>query len=134
MSVRITSPGIDVGIVVRDPAAALAFYRDVLGFEHEGDNPLPGGGHMHRLLAGESMVKIVVPDPLPVASAPPGGLTGATGLRYLTVSVADIDDVVAACSAAGAPVVRPVTAMGPGVRIAIVADPEGNWVEFLERS
>ena len=134
MTIKVTSPGIDLGIVVRDGPAALAFYRDLLGLEHQGDNPVPGGGHMHRLLAGESMVKILVPDPSPVASAAPGGIPGSTGLRYFTVSVAGLDELRDACTRAGVTVVRPATEMAPGVRIAIVEDPEGNWVEFLERA
>jgi hypothetical protein len=27
-----------------------------------------------------------------------------------------------------------VTELRPGIRIAMVADPDGNWVEFLEES
>ena len=33
---KLTSAGVDIGIVVRDGAAALAFYRDLLGMRHEG--------------------------------------------------------------------------------------------------
>jgi catechol 2,3-dioxygenase-like lactoylglutathione lyase family enzyme len=131
---KVTSPGIDLGIVVRDARAALAFYRDLLGMEHQGDNPVPGGGQMHRLMAGDSMIKIVVPEPLPAASAPPGGIPGGTGLRYFTISIAGLDELLEACTRAGVPIVRPATTMAPGVRIAIVEDPEGNWVEFLERA
>lgn len=133
MTIKVTSPGVDLGIVVRDGAAALAFYRDLLGLEHQGDNPVPGGGLMHRLMAGDSMIKILVPDPIPAARAAPGGIPGATGLRYFTISVAGLDDILARCAGAGVTVVRPATDVAPGVRIAIVADPEGNWVEFLER-
>jgi catechol 2,3-dioxygenase-like lactoylglutathione lyase family enzyme len=128
-----TSAGVDVGIVVRDGEAAMRFYRDVLGCKHEGDNPFPYGGTMHRLLAGESMIKIVVPDPAPPADAAGGGIQGATGVRYITFSVADLDGLLRDCERSGAPIVRPATEMAPGVRIAIVRDPEGNLVEFLER-
>jgi catechol 2,3-dioxygenase-like lactoylglutathione lyase family enzyme len=128
-----TSAGVDVGIVVRDGEGALRFYRDVLGCKHEGDNPYPFGGVMHRLMAGESMIKIVVPDPAPPADAPRGDIAAATGVRYLTFSVDDLDALLRQCEQAGTPVVRGATEMAPGVRIAIVADPEGNLVEFLER-
>ena len=40
-------------------------------------------------------------------------------------------DVVSACAAAGAKVVMTAREIRPGVKIAIVADPDGNWVEFL---
>jgi catechol 2,3-dioxygenase-like lactoylglutathione lyase family enzyme len=75
MTMQLTSTGIDLGIIVRDGPAALAFYRDLLGMRHDGDNPVPSGGTMHRLFAGESMVKIVVPDPPPPATAAPGSTT-----------------------------------------------------------
>ena len=36
--------------------------------------------------------------------------------------------------AAEVPVIIPVTELRPGIRVAMVADPDGNWVEFLEDS
>jgi catechol 2,3-dioxygenase-like lactoylglutathione lyase family enzyme len=132
---KFTSAGVDIGVIVRDGPAALGFYRDVLGLTHEGDNPFPGGGVMHRLLAGESMVKIVVPDPPPPARASgSGGLGGSAGFGYITFSVGDLDGALDACRTAGAPIVRDATEMMPGVRIALVQDPEGNVIEFLERA
>jgi catechol 2,3-dioxygenase-like lactoylglutathione lyase family enzyme len=126
-----TSAGVDVGVVVSDGAAALAFYRDVLGLTHVGDNPVPGLGTMHRLMAGESMIKLVVPE-TPVAPAAPGGISGGGGFRYITFSVDDLDGLVESCRAASVPIAREPVAMAPGVRIALVEDPDGNTVEFLE--
>jgi glyoxylase I family protein len=131
---RVNSAGVDLGIVVRDLDAMLAFYRDRLGLWEEGTNPVPGGGTMHRLWAGESMIKIVAPDPPPPVDGVPGGLRAATGLRYFTFTIEDLDATMAALETAGTPVVRPITEMAPGVRIALVEDPEGNVVEFLERA
>lgn len=133
MTMRIAKAGVDIGIVVRDPDAMLAFYRDVLGLYHEGENPIPGGGRMQRLWAAETMIKLVVPDPMPAAANPGGGTRGASGLRYLTFTVTNLDDVFAACLRAGAEVVRAPMLVGTAVRIAIVEDPDGNPVEFLER-
>jgi glyoxylase I family protein len=133
MGVKLTKNAIDLGIVVKNGPAALAFYRDLLGFEHEGDMQMPGGGGtMHRLLCGDSLIKLVVPAKAPPASAPPGGIPGATGYRYWTISVSNISDLVAACREAGRNVVVPEREIRPGVRIAIVEDPDGNWVEFLQ--
>lgn len=132
MGVSITKDSIDLGIVVRDIDAALAFYRDTLGFTPAGDSPMPGGAHMWRLMCGTSMIKLLRFDRTPGASAPPGGIAGATGYRYWTISVANIDEVVAECSAKGYKVAVPVTTLPGGITIAIVEDPEGNWVEFLK--
>lgn len=133
MGIKLTKDSIDLGIVVSDPERALAFYRDLLGFEPAGDGPMPGM-HMYRLMCGTSMIKLCHPKRPPAASAPSGGIVGATGYRYWTISVADIDELTDRCAAEGFTVAVPVTEIMPGTRIAIVEDPDGNWVEFLSRA
>ncbi|MCU4182792.1 VOC family protein [Acidiferrimicrobium sp. IK] len=128
-----TDKGIDIGIIVRDSDAALAFYRDTLGLEHVADvRSLTG--MMHRLQWGTSLVKLTRPDELPDAANPPGGLYTASGIRYLTLTVPDLDALVARTEAAGYPTAVPRKEVRPGVFIAIVEDPDGNWVEFLQAS
>jgi len=134
MGIKLTKDSIDLGIVVRDAAKALAFYRDTLGFEHTADTPMPGGGTMHRLMCGTSLIKVITLDPAPPAKAVPGGIRAATGYRYFTISVSNIAEVAAACASGGYNVVMPVRELRPGVTIAIVEDPDGNWVEFLQAS
>jgi glyoxylase I family protein len=134
MTMQIGKAGVDLGIVVQALDPMLAFYRDTLGLYHEGQNPVPGGGVMHRLWAAETMVKLVAPEPAPAASNPPGGLRSATGFRYVTFSVSNLDEVFADCLRAGAPVVVAPTTVAPNTRIALVEDPDGNHVEFLERA
>lgn len=132
MGVALTKDSIDLGIVVTDPEAALAFYRDVLGFENAGEMAMPGGGTMYRLLCGTTLIKLVHPSTPPPATAPPGGIPGATGYRYFTISVSNIDEITDACAAAGRKVVVPVRELRAGITISIVEDPDGNWVEFLK--
>jgi predicted enzyme related to lactoylglutathione lyase len=124
-------PHIDLGLVVRDIDAVLPFYRDVVGLPVAIDFPLPGS-HMWQLAVGDCMLKLVTHDRTPEAANPPGGSRGGTGLRYFTIGTDDIDAAVAKCEAAGAPIPLPVTALMPGIRIAMVEDPEGNVLEFLE--
>ena len=131
MAANLTKDSIDLGIVTTDPNAAVGFYRDVLGFEDQGEMPMPGGT-MHRLACGTSVIKIVALRSTPPATAPPGGIQGATGYRYWTISVSNLGELVTACEAAGRKVVVPVTELRPGITIAIVEDPDGNWVEFLQ--
>jgi glyoxylase I family protein len=133
MGVKLTKDSIDLGIVTANPEAMIGFYREVLGFTDEGDMPIPGGA-MRRLRCGTSLVKIVAPERAPQASAPPGGIQGATGYRYWTISVGNLSDVVNACGTAGRKVIVPITELRPGITIAIVEDPDGNWVEFLDAS
>lgn len=124
---------IDLGIVVRDIDACLPFYRDALGLAPLFDFELPTGSHMWQLAVGECVVKLVTHPATPDASNPPGGSSGGTGLRYWTMGVDDIDDAVSKCVDAGAPIALPVTQLMPGIRIAMIEDPEGNVVEFLEQ-
>lgn len=133
MVANITKAGVDLGIVVRDTDAMLAFYRDVVGLYHEGSNPVPGGGTMHRLWSAESMIKLVGPDPTPEDTNPTGGLSTATGLRYFTFTVSNLDEIHSAMEAANVVVVNAPFAVVPGVRVSIYEDPDGNHVEFLER-
>ncbi|MEJ2130816.1 MAG: VOC family protein [Gammaproteobacteria bacterium] len=132
MTVALTKDSIDLGIVTLDPEKALAFYRDTLGFEFQAETPMGGGGRMQRLLCGSTLIKLVTPGEAPSATAAPGGINGATGYRYFTISVSNLDEVAAKCEGAGYNVVWTPRESRPGVRIAMVEDPDGNWVEFLE--
>ena len=133
MGVKLTKDSIDLGIVVSDAEKALAFYRDTLGFEHVGDMPMGGGSTMHRLMCGTSLIK-VISGSNPPAKAAPGGIQGGFGYRYWTISVSNINEVVEACEKGGYKVAVGVREFRPGVTIAIVEDPDGNWVEFLQAS
>jgi predicted enzyme related to lactoylglutathione lyase len=62
----------------------------------------------------------------------PGGIQGGAGYRYWTITVSNLTEMVKACADAGAPVVWSEREIRPGVRIAMVSDPDGNWVEFLQ--
>ncbi len=131
MGIKLAKDSIDLGIVVRDADKALAFYRDTLGLEHIADTPMPGGGTMHRLMCGTSLIKVVAYDTTPDAKPAPGGIQGASGYRYWTISLTNLEDVVADCAAKGYRVPVPVREIRPGVSIAMVEDPDGNWVELL---
>jgi catechol 2,3-dioxygenase-like lactoylglutathione lyase family enzyme len=121
---------VDLGIVVHDIVASLAFYEVVLGLPKVQVMPMPFGT-MHRLAFGESFVKLIDPS----STIPMGevGLTKQLGFRYLTFQVTNIDEVCAACETAGAPFEIPKMELLPGVTIAMVRDPDGNVVEFVQR-
>ncbi len=132
MGVALTKDSIDLGIVTRDAEAALKFYRDTLGLELVGEMPMPGTGTMYRLMCGTSLIKVVALEKEPKGgSAAPGGIRGATGYRYWTMSVSNLAEMLEACTAGGYKVVVPETEIRAGVTIGMVEDPDGNWVEFL---
>jgi len=125
---------IDLGIVIKDSDASLAFYRDLLGFEHVADTPMPGNvpATMHRLMCGDTMIKLVSHDETPTVAAPPGGIAGATGLRYFTIQISNLAAATQACAEAGVKVLIDQMEVRPGVTISMVTDPDGNWVEFVD--
>ncbi len=131
MGIAFTKSAIDLGIVITDSERSLAFYRDTLGFDHAADTPMPGGGTMHRLMCGDSMIKLVKHSLDPQSIPAPGGPAGGRGYRYFTINCSNVAEMAAACEAAGAPIPVPPTEIRPGVTIAMVEDPDGNWVEFV---
>ena len=133
MGIELTKQSIDLGIVTTDGDAALAFYRDTLGLRQEPDLRL-GTGVMHRLWCGDSLIKILVHDKPPADQASQGGIQAATGYRYWTISVRNLPQVVAACADAGYKIAVPEREIRPGVSIAMIEDPDGNWVELLSQS
>lgn len=131
---QIQKPAIDIGIITNNLDKMLAFYRDCLGLEIEATIPMPGGGVMNRFKAGDSIVKIIELDPQPAAIAPAGGIRGATGYRYWTLHVNELSELIDKLQAEGVEVVVPVKTIRDGITIAIVADPDGNWVELLHNA
>jgi catechol 2,3-dioxygenase-like lactoylglutathione lyase family enzyme len=128
---RVSKDSIDLGIVVTDEKAALGFYRDQLGLEWEGELPLPGG-RMYRLKCGTTVIKLLKLERTPAAKPAPGGPMGGLGYRYFTISVPDIRGLMTELEAKGIRPTVPVTEARPGVTIAMVTDPDGNTVEFLQ--
>lgn len=122
---------VDIGIVVKDIGKSLAFYQDLLGLEKIGETPL-WFGTMHRMGFGDSFVKIIDPNEPPPAGTQ--GLDKALGFRYLTFQITNIDEMCAECEKAGIPFDLTKRELMPGVTIAMVQDPDGNVVEFVQRA
>ena len=133
MVAQLRKPAIDAGIVVADADRALDFWRDTLGFPLDEVRELPNGeGSQYRLRCGESLVKLLALTN-PPATAGGGPPRDGRGLRYLTIFVDNLDDLVENCRGAGyritmEPQVSPIF---PN-RIAFVEDPDGNWLELFE--
>jgi lactoylglutathione lyase len=136
-----------VGLAVADLGAAAAWYCDVFGLEPElslrveaidlsiemlihpafgyrvellhrpgtGDGASPGAGSGHK-------------------PAHPAAAALRAGFGHVAFGVADLDGAFDRAVARGArPVMPPCPAPEPGVRMAFVADPEGNLIELLHR-
>ena len=134
MGVEVQKRAIDIGIIAKDIDAMMTFYGKVLGLELEASIPMPGGGTMNRFKVGDSIIKVIELEPSAPAESPPGGIRGATGYRYWTIHTPNLESVVNKIKDSGYKVVVPAKVIREGITIAIVADPDGNWVELLESS
>ena len=114
---------IGIRLSVRDLARHRRFYTEAGGLTEE-----PGkGGACFR--AGETLL-ILDEDPSVAIDA---GIRG-TGWRYITFQIFKVDEVHAACLAAGArEALAPVT-LGTTARISMIMDPDGNWIELSQRA
>jgi catechol 2,3-dioxygenase-like lactoylglutathione lyase family enzyme len=121
---------IDLGIVVKDINASLAFYCEVLGLKKVQEMPL-WIGTMHRLAFGDSFIKLIDPKETPPATTK--GLASSLGFRYLTLQIKNIEDICEKCAKLGISFEIKKTELIPGVTIAMVNDPDGNTVEFVQR-
>jgi predicted enzyme related to lactoylglutathione lyase len=89
---------------------------------------------MHRLKVGDSVVKIIDTEPRPAADAVPGGIRAATGYRYWTIHIIGLAEAVQVIEKSGHRILVGPKVIREGVTIAMVEDPDGNWVELLEQS
>ena len=122
---------LDLGIVTSDIKASLNFYQNILGLEFVGITPV-WFGTMHRLRFGTSDFKLIEPTTVP----PKGtiGLEKQLGFRYVTFVITNLSEICAELKSKGIEFTLTEREIRPGVRIAMVKDPDGNIVEFVERS
>jgi predicted enzyme related to lactoylglutathione lyase len=130
-------PGhVQVGVVAADAHRLLEFYGEVLGLPFEQSLPIHEGLVLHFFAVGDARLKVAEVTPVPPALAPPGGVEAATGIRWITLECDDLDAVVARCESAGVRVVMPPrqAPTDAGTRFTMIEDPEGNWIEIVQRS
>jgi methylmalonyl-CoA/ethylmalonyl-CoA epimerase len=108
-----------IGIAVPDLAAAVAFYRDVLGLE-PGRPEQADGATIVSLPFGESEVELLQPlDP----DTPVGRFLArrGPGIHHICYRVADLDAALDACRRAGYQLIDEVPRQGAGGhRIAFI--------------
>ncbi|MEZ5262194.1 MAG: hypothetical protein R2755_10565 [Acidimicrobiales bacterium] len=79
-------------------------------------------------------MKLVKFDNVPAAANPPGGIAGASGYRYFTMIVSNLQEIMQACADGRLQGGRQRARGPPRVTIGMVEDPDGNWVEFVQNS
>ncbi len=132
MSLQLKRNSLDLGVVTANEPAALAFYCATLGLEVVASIPFPGLGVVKKLRCGDSFIKLLVLEKAPVHVVARGGFTAATGYRYCSLSVQNLEALIAKCRADGHPIVVDIREIRPGVKVALVEDPDGNTLEFMQ--
>jgi predicted enzyme related to lactoylglutathione lyase len=130
--VQLRGTGPAVGLVARDSERMLAFYRDFLALPVDQEVDIPEAGlHVWFFAVGNGFVKLLHMIPTPDRANVGGGRHTATGLRYLTLEITDLDDLLAGLDAAGGQLIGEVREFESS-RNAVTEDPEGNTLEFIE--
>merc|ERR1719469_1134587 len=79
------------------------------------------------------MIKVRQHATPPPAKVVGGEVGSATGYRYWTMHVSNLDAMLERCKGAGVKVTKgPVDLLGGMMRLAFVEDPDGNLIELLE--
>jgi catechol 2,3-dioxygenase-like lactoylglutathione lyase family enzyme len=128
---KLAKEAVDMGVLSGDIDASLNFYRDVLGLEFVEKMPA-SNGTMYRLRFGRSDFKLIDPTNKPPQG--PVGFNNQLGFRTVAFCISNLTEVCEELRSKGVEFVVEEKQARPGVRIAMVKDPDGNIVEFVERS
>lgn len=130
MAVSLAKQALDVGIITNNGEKMLAFYGEVLGLPQEPAIPFPGLGVINRFKAGDSVLRVVVVEG-DITLISGGEFASKNGIRYITMAITNLDEVVADCKNFGSEIVVDIRELRPGVRCCQLKDPDGNFVEFI---
>lgn len=125
-----TLPSVEVGFVSSD-SRLRDFLLTVFEFEPLSQIDLPIGT-LHRLQGDGTVVKVFVPAEQPEPPQRAETFFGIGGLRFLTIRVKDIDGVIDRALTGGGRVVNGPNEPMPGVRTAMLEDPDGNTIEVSQ--
>ena len=129
MLLKPAKDSVELLIFVSDIKKSLDFYQGTLGLEKTQEVQTPFGT-VHRLRYGTSIVKLM--DPKQVPPAGPIGLEKQLGIRCLSFVIRDLSGVCTVLKEKGVEFTMPETQVLPDRRIAMVKDPDGNIIEFVE--
>jgi predicted enzyme related to lactoylglutathione lyase len=127
-----TIVSVDIGLVSATDAI-VSFYRDVFGLETLEPRVFPDGT-VHRLALTGGALKVMVPAATPEDPPRTDRFWDRAGLRYVTMWLDDLDSVIERWTAHGGTVALGPITIRPGVRTALLVDPDGNTVEAMHDS
>lgn len=121
----VTGQGATVRYFVADLDAAVAFYRDALGF-HEELRPSPAFAMLNL-----GSLRLLLSVPGAAHALPDGTLPDPGGWNRILLQVRDLEASVATLRDRGVRFRREIST-GVGIRQALLEDPSGNPVELFE--
>lgn len=127
-----------IGLSVGDLDAQLAWYQKAFGFESANPFAVEALGLRGAFLLGPEGVAVELLERHGSTHRPPSGSAPdellSQGWGHLCFRVDDIGSVFDRLVAAGAGVINaPAPSPEPGVRFAYLTDPEGNFIELVDR-
>ena len=123
-------PFVQIGLTVTDAAVSNRFYVDTLGCATSPATEFEGRV-IHNVRFGATGLKYAEGSSrLPVRS---GFFLQRAGIRYLTAHVVSLDDSLDRLRSSDVTIAMEPTELADG-RVAFIADPDGNWIELLERN
>ena len=128
MEIREGDFGSFIAMVVRDAELMLGFYQDVLGMKSAFTDDNDEGVTKYYLSFKGGRLKLFAPDEPPELST--GDFMGSTGYRLQAYMVTNMTDLFKAFEANNVRIVSSPQSTGDGNTWGIIADPEGNLIEF----
>ncbi|MEU6673972.1 VOC family protein [Streptomyces sp. NPDC046925] len=125
-------------LAVHDVDEALAFYRDVLGFEARDDVGPQGVRRVGVRSPTQPVVQIILEAPAEDPLVPPADRQAIEGLMVqgllgrLVFVTTDCDAAFERIEAAGAEVMQEPIDQADGVRDCVFLDPSGNMLRFTQ--
>ena len=125
-------------VIVDDHEKAIAFYRDVLGFEVRTDVSYGGMRWVSVGSAAQPDVRILLEPPAAGPGISPSDRAAISDLlvkgllRGVNLSTSDLEGIFDRVQASGADVVQEPMDMPYGTREFAVRDPAGNLIRFIQ--
>ena len=127
MTTILAKAALDVGLVTANPDPLLDFYVGVFGLERLEPLIIPSVGTIHKLAAGDSVLRIMQPEQPPQKDE--SEWSASSGIRYMTIEVLDATQVANAVPEYGGEVKLGPIELRPGRFVCQVHDPDGNMIE-----
>ena len=117
-----------IAMIVRDADQMLAFYQDILGMKLAFTDDNDEGVTKHYLSFKGGMLKMFAPDRKPELNT--GGFMASTGYRLQAYMVTNMTELFKGFEEKNVRIESPPQPTGDGSHWGIIADPEGNLIEF----